>query len=146
MIWTIIGVIILMVGIALSPIRKIVYDKTENYRLDDTLENFQIGLVIIGALWCTVCFILISLSHTVCNTEAKINLEERKASIEAALNDKNFEGEADINVRNYVYDDIKEYNTLVRKAKHQRASLWTNWFTVPCIEDFEVIEYEEIDI
>lgn len=145
MILTIIGVIILMVGIALSPIRKIVYSKTENYRFDDTLSYIQLSLNLIGAIWCFICCLFILSSHTICNTEARIELEEKRSSIEAALNDENFKGEADINVRNYVYDDIKEYNTQVRKAKHQRASLWTNWFTVPCIEDFEVIEYEEID-
>lgn len=145
MIITLIGVIILMIGIAMSPIRKIIYEKTKGYWLDDNLGTFQMVAIIIGALWSFVCALLILFTYTACNTEMKIDLEEQRTAIEASLKDKNFEGEADINVRNLIYDDIKEYNSKVRKGKHLRDSDWTSWLTCPCFEDFEIIEYEEVE-
>ena len=129
---------ILIVFIVMLVVSIILYKKGE---LFSSSEEIGLGLGIISAMGLIICVILISLAQTACNYDKRIKLEEKYNAIQRIMNDDNFKN-GDVRVRNQVYNDIAEYNADIRTSKHYRDSIWTNWFTCSCYDDFEVIEYD----
>ena len=95
--------------------------------------------IIFGGAALIIMGIVILTANTVGNTETTIKMEEKRNAIYATMKDN----DKDVRVRNQLYNDIAEYNSLVRTNQRYRDSLWTSWFIEPVYDELEVIEYDE---
>ncbi len=105
----------------------------DRYR-SDVFGLLCISFIIISIMVIAVCSTLI----VIANTYGKFEVEEAKdqRSVYVMLLEEN----KDITVQNQLYKDIVKYNSRIRKAKHYRNSLWTNWFYAKGWDELEYIE------
>ena len=133
MIWCIIGIGLLILAFVFGKI-SITLKRKEYFRAEETFETLAIIFFIISIIVIAVCSTLIA----IVNAYGKFEVEEAKdqRSVYIMLLEEN----KDITVQNQLYKDIVKYNSKIRKAKHYRNSLWTNWFYAKGWEDLEYIE------
>jgi len=133
MIWCIIGITLFILAFVFGKISKTL-ERKEHFRAEDVFGTLAIIFVIISITVITVCSTLIA----IVNSCGKFEVEEAKDQRSAYI--MLLEENKDITVQNQLYKDIVKYNSKIRKAKHYRNSLWTNWFYAKGWEDLEYIE------
>lgn len=133
MIWCIIGIGLFILAFVFGKISKTL-ERKEHFRAEDIFVTLAIIFFIISIIVIAVCSTLI----VIVNAYGKFEVEEAKdqRSVYIMLLEEN----KDITVQNQLYKDIVKYNSKIRKAKHYRKSLWTNWFYAKGWEDLEYIE------
>ena len=133
MIWCIIGITLFILAFVFGRI-SITLNRKEYFRAEETFETLAIVFFIISIIVIAVCSTLIA----IVNAYGKFEVEEAKdqRSVYIMLLEEN----KDITVQNQLYKDIVKYNSKIRKAKHYRNSLWTNWFYVKGWNELEYIE------
>lgn len=95
--------------------------------------------IIFGGMALIIMGLIILIANTAGNTETTVKMQEKRDAIYFTMRDN----DKDVRVRNQLYNDIAEYNSLVRVNQHYRDSLWTNWFVEPVYDELETIEYDE---
>lgn len=115
MIWIGIGIILFIFSIIVI---KIQVHKT----ISDWLEIFSV-----------ISFLFSIIILSVSLTLILIRFSREELDIQEAQDKYNFytnllEEDEDVIIQNQLYNDIIEYNDLVRSNKHYSESLWTNWF------------------
>jgi len=139
MIWCIIGIGLFILAFVFGKISKTL-ERKEHFRAEDIFVTLAIIFFIISIIVIAVCSTLIA----IVNAYGKFEVEEAKdqRSVYIMLLEEN----KDITVQNQLYKDIVKYNSKIRKAKHYRNSLWTNWFYSDGWEDLEYIEINDYNI
>lgn len=97
-----------------------------------------VGLIFGGSAL-IIMGLIVLIANTVGNTETTVKMEEKRTAIYFTMKDN----DKDVRVRNQLYNDIAEYNSLVKTNQHYRDSLWTNCFIEPVYDELETIEYDE---
>ena len=133
MIWCIIGIGLFILSFVFGRI-KITLRRKEHFGAEEIFDSLSIGFSIISIIVIAVCSTLIA----IVNAYGKFEVEEAKdqRSVYIMLLEEN----KDITVQNQLYKDIVKYNSKIRKAKHYRNSLWTNWFYAKGWNELEYIE------
>lgn len=133
MIWCIIGITLFILGAVFCKISMILIDK-EYTTMEDVFGFLGVGFFVISLIIIATCSTLIVIGNTCGKFEVEEAKDQRSAYIMLLEENK------DITVQNQLYKDIVKYNSKIRKAKHYRKSLWTNWFYSKEWEDLEYIE------
>ncbi len=115
MIWIGIGIILFIFSIIVIKIEK--YKAINCWIEGFTIISFLFSIIILSV---SLILILIRFSRE----ELDIQEAQDKYSFYTNL----LEEDKDVIVQNQLYNDIIEYNDLVRSNKHYSESLWTNWF------------------
>lgn len=131
MIWCIIGVTLFILAFVFGKLDDICNTET------DVFEALCVGSLIISLIIIAISSVSIIMSHTYA---AEAGIQKAKDQHDAYI--MLLEENKDITVQNQLYKDIIEYNTTLRKTKHYRKSLWTNWFYA---EGWDELEYIEIN-
>lgn len=111
--------------------------REDRYEVVSTI-TIILGILYIAFLISTV--IIISMKPTY-----YIKMEEYKYSLEAKL-DTYLESDKDIDFKDIswqeLYEDIKDYNSMVKKHKYWSNNIFLNWFYSKRVGALDLIEYK----
>ena len=133
MIWCIIGIGLFILAFVFGSV-SITLRRKKHFRAEDIFGSLAIFFFIISIILIATCSTLIGITNTCGKFEVEEAKEQRSVYIMLLKENK------DITIQNQLYKDIVKYNSKIRKNKHYRNSLWTNWFYAKGWNDLEYIE------
>lgn len=133
MIITLIGLALLVIGI----ISAIVYAKVhfKSWKVRDRIEWIKFPALFIGSIITTVSIVVILINATTYDVEYQ-NMLHTREMLEYRIEHM----EENITGNEMLYNDIVEFNNVLRAEKKWANSPWTNWFNNQDIASIDYIE------
>jgi hypothetical protein len=133
MIITLIGLGILAIGIILAIVRANVHSMSWEVR--DRLEYIQFPALFIGSIIATAAVVIIIINAAVYDVEYQ-NMLHTREMLEYRIEHM----EENITGNEMLYNDIVEFNNVLRAEKKWANNPWTNWFNNQDIASIDYIE------
>lgn len=136
MIITLIGLALLVIGI----ISAIVYAKAhfKSWKVRDRIEWIKFPALFIGSIITTVCIVIILINATIYDVEYQ-NMLYTREMLEYRIEHM----EENITGNEMLYNDIVEFNNVLRAEKKWANNPWTNWLSNQDIASIDYIELSD---
>jgi hypothetical protein len=134
MIITLIGLALLVIGIISAIIRAKVHFKS--WKTYDRIEWIQFPALFIGSIITTVSIVIILINASFYDVEYQ-NMIHKRDMLEYRIEHM----EENITGNEMLYNDIVEFNNVLRAEKKWANNPWTNWFGN---QDVATIDYIEL--
>ena len=135
MIITLIGLGLLVVGIILAIVDAKVY--FENWKVRETIGSSKFATLFFGSIITVASLVFILVNVSIYDVEYQ-NMLHTKEMLEYRIEHM----EENITGNEMLYNDIVEFNNVLRAEKKWALNPWTNWFNNKDIASIDFIELD----